>query len=111
LNFERLVLIDVLIYGAALMLEFLALAVLRKKEPRLRRPFRIPGGMPAAVLLGAGPFALLVLAFIRGREEPASGINPIYLSIAIAVVGVVLYFVARWANGEAIRRAEQRACS
>ena len=95
LNFERLVLIDVLIYGAALMLEFVALAVLRWKEPQLNRPFRIPGGVPVAIALGLGPLALLVLAFIRGREEPASGVNPIYLSVGIALAGIVLYFAAR----------------
>lgn len=87
-------LIDVLIYGAALMLEFIALGVLRWREPQLRRPFRIPGGMPVAILLGIGPLALLVLAFVRGREEPVQGINPIHLAVGIAAAGAVLYVVA-----------------
>jgi len=99
LNFERLVLIDVLIYGAALMLEFVALAVLRWKEPQLRRPFRIPGGMAVAMLLGLGPLALLVLAFVRGREEPVQGINPIHLALWVAAAGIALYFVARNRKG------------
>src|SRR5713226_5062298 len=42
LGFERLVTIDILIYGASLSLEFLALVVLRIREPHLKRPFRVP---------------------------------------------------------------------
>jgi amino acid transporter len=106
LSFERLVLIDVLVYGAALMLEFVALAVLRWREPQLPRPFRIPGGMPVAILLGLGPLVLLVLAFVRGREEPAQGANPIHLAIWIAMAGVLLYFFARRKvlRGERLKR-------
>lgn len=96
LNFERLVLIDVLIYGSALLLEFVALAVLRWREPLLARPFRIPGGKTACSLLGVPVLALLVLAFVRGREEPAGTIDPVYLSLALALAGVLTYiFSAR----------------
>src|SRR6202042_381912 len=45
LGFERLVTLDILLYGMALLLEFVALVALRIKEPTLRRPFRVPGGM------------------------------------------------------------------
>ena len=45
LGFERLVTIDILIYGSSLLLEFIALMVLRVREPNLPRPFRGPGGM------------------------------------------------------------------
>ena len=37
--------IDVLIYGASLLLEFVALVALRFTEPDLPRPFKVPGGM------------------------------------------------------------------
>ena len=43
LGFERLVTIDILIYGTSLMLEFVALAVLRFRQPDLPRPFRVSG--------------------------------------------------------------------
>src|SRR5713101_927547 len=44
LGFERLVTIDILLYGFSLGLEFVALVVLRFREPELARPFRVPGG-------------------------------------------------------------------
>src|SRR4051794_23215291 len=52
LTFERLISIDLVLYGGSLILEFVALAVLRWREPQLVRPFRIPGGTTACVLLG-----------------------------------------------------------
>ena len=45
LGFERLVTLDIMIYGASLTLEFVALIVLRIREPELKRPFRVPGGL------------------------------------------------------------------
>ena len=53
LGFEKLVLIDIMIYGASLTLEFLALVVLRIREPQLKRPFRVPGGLFGAPTQGA----------------------------------------------------------
>src|SRR6184192_2512496 len=58
LGFERLVTIDIAIYGLSLTLEFLALAVLRVREPHLARPFRVPVGMVGAIAVGIAPVAL-----------------------------------------------------
>ena len=40
LPFERLISIDLILYGTSLILEFVALIVLRMREPELPRPFR-----------------------------------------------------------------------
>src|SRR5712671_4017134 len=45
LGFERLVTLDIILYGASLMLEFVTLVVLRIREPELKREFRVPGGL------------------------------------------------------------------
>jgi len=47
LPFDKLIMLDILLYGASLVLEFLALITLRIREPNLPRPFRVPGGMLA----------------------------------------------------------------
>ncbi|PYY09261.1 MAG: amino acid transporter, partial [Acidobacteria bacterium] len=44
MGFERLVTLDIVLWGASMMLEFFALVLLRFREPELKRPFRIPGG-------------------------------------------------------------------
>src|SRR5207248_678115 len=67
LGFERLVTIDILLYGASLLLEFAALIVLRVREPELHRPFRVPGGTFGAIAVGIPP--MLLLGFDLARSQ------------------------------------------
>ena len=53
ISFQRLVVADVLLYGLALFLEFGALLELRRREPSLRGPFRVPLGLAGLTLLAA----------------------------------------------------------
>jgi len=96
LSFDRLLMLDILLYGASLVLEFAALVWLRVREPELRRPFKIPGGLPVAVLIGVGPTALLAAALIKNRDEQMGQLHVSALSVGLALMaaGVVLYFVA-----------------
>jgi amino acid transporter len=92
LSFDRLVMIDVLIYGTSLILEFVALAVLRRKEPELPRPYSVPGGTLAAWLLGLPPAALIVIALLRNRSETIGGVSSLTVGAAVMALGVVYYF-------------------
>jgi amino acid transporter len=93
LGIERLVELDVILYGLALMLEFASLVVLRRREPRLARPFRVPGGLPVAVSLGLGPAALLALAVVHGRRPDR--LNAMLLALGLAAAGPALYFLMK----------------
>jgi len=92
LGFERLITLDVLLYGTSLMLEFVALIVLRIKEPDLRRPFRVPGGLPGAVLVGVCPLLLLGFAVVHGRGEQVLGMSGLAFGILLIAAGFVVYF-------------------
>lgn len=46
IGFDRLITLDILLWGASLVLEFLALVILRVREPGMPRPFRVPGAPP-----------------------------------------------------------------
>ncbi|HJV21635.1 MAG TPA: amino acid permease, partial [Holophagaceae bacterium] len=91
LSFDRLVMIDVLIYGTSLTLEFVALAVLRHTEPELPRPYRVPGGTVGAWLLGLPPTALIAVAFIRNRSEHIGGMSALTVGLAVMGAGVLAY--------------------
>ncbi len=92
LGFRRLVEIDVILYGAAITLQFGALFVLRRREPNLVRPFRIPGGVLGLVLLAALPIGLLGLALWAGRHEPGMwGLSSLELGVVITLCGPILY--------------------
>src|SRR5260370_5679466 len=58
LGFARLVTLDILLYGFSLTLEFIALAVLRFREPDIARPFRFPGGSFGSIAIGITPTIL-----------------------------------------------------
>ena len=106
LGFERLVEIDVMLYGLALLLEFVALVVLRLREPRLPRPFRVPGGVVGCVLWALGPLAVLILAGYRGRSEMAGPISTLLLGALLVAAGVAVYGVAKWRRHLPSRAAE-----
>ena len=99
LPFDKLVMLDILLYGASLVLEFLALIVLRIREPELPRPFRVPGGLAGAVAVGIGPTALLVVALVRNRSEQLDlwrlgSVSQLAFGVVLMAMGVVYYFVA-----------------
>ena len=95
LSLERILLMDILLYGASLILEFVALIVLRVRQPELARPFRIPGGTKGAVLIATGPCLLLVLAAVLNRNEKIGEIGAAALAATIAICGVALYPLAK----------------
>jgi amino acid transporter len=94
MTFERLISIDLVLYGTALLLEFVALVVLRIKEPEMLRPFRVPGGTPGAVLAGVGPAALIAYALWAARGERVMGIPALAFAAIVGVCGPLVYLVA-----------------
>ncbi|GAC1622941.1 MAG: ethanolamine permease [Candidatus Acidiferrum sp.] len=93
LGFERLVTLDVMLYGASLTLEFVTLIGLRIREPELKREFRVPGGMAGTVLAGVFPIALLSIALFRSERETVLGVNGLLFGAFIIVSGFVVYLV------------------
>jgi amino acid transporter len=93
LGFERLVTIDILLYGVSLSLEFIALIVLRIREPELRRPFRVPGGMFGAIAVGIAPMLLLGFSVIRSETEQVLGMSSFAFGMLLIAAGVVAYFL------------------
>jgi amino acid transporter len=91
LGFERLVTLDIILYGASLMLEFVTLVVLRIREPELKREFRVPGGLAGAVLVGVFPLLLLGLAVVHGGSETVLGMNGLVFGIVIITAGFAVY--------------------
>ena len=93
LPFERLISIDLILYGSSLLLEFVALVVLRIREPNLARPFKA-GNLAIACLLGAGPAALIGYALWASRAEKLFGTTSALLfAVAVGLLGPVLYWV------------------
>jgi amino acid transporter len=95
LGFKRLVTLDIMLYGAALMLEFVTLVALRIREPQLKREFRVPGGLAGAILAGVFPLALLMIALVQSENQSVLGINGLLFGILIMAAGFALYASTR----------------
>jgi amino acid transporter len=100
LPFERLISIDLILYGSSLLLEFIALVVLRIREPNLRRPFKA-GNLAVASLLGAGPAALIGYAIYVSRDEKIIGnTSGLLFALGVSLLGPLLY----WATAAPLAR-------
>ncbi len=103
LKFERLISIDLILYGSSLLLEFVALVVLRIREPNLIRPFKA-GNLVFACSLGIGPAVLIGYALYASRGEEISfahnTVSALVFSVAVGLLGPVLYWLtaARFAR-------------
>jgi len=95
LGFERSLILDVLLTGLSILLEFWALAALRIREPKLVRPYRVPGGTIGAFLIGLPPLALIVTALVRNSEESVGTTNELVIATAIVATGIAMYFLTR----------------
>ena len=91
LGFERLVTIDILIYGLSLLLEFVALVVLRIREPNLPRAFKVPGGMFGAVMIGVCPMLLLGFSILRSDHQQIVGMSSLIFGTLVIAFGFMAY--------------------
>jgi amino acid transporter len=109
LPFAQLVVADALLYALAMFLEFGALIALRRREPGLRGPFRIPLGTGGVVVLAALPAVVFLTATacsILGGEITATAAAG---SLLAAAAGPLVYRLA--ARGADARRAAAAAAA
>jgi amino acid transporter len=112
LGLKRVLALDVILYGLSLLLEFAALVALRVREPCLARPFRVPGGLVVAGLLGLFPALLIGLAVFdqagKWQAEEDDLLSPagaVALGAILAALGPVCYVAARALRRDGRRRA------
>ena len=94
LGFERSLLLDVLLTGLSILLEFWALVALRIREPELPRPYRVPGGVLGTIAVGVPPLALMIAAVLRNSRELAGSTNQLVIGAAVVAAGAALYFLS-----------------
>jgi amino acid transporter len=109
LGFARLVTLDILLYGFSLLLEFVALAVLRFREPDLPRPFRVPGGLFGAIAIGIPPMLLLGFSIVRSEHEQVWNMSSFAFGMILIAAGFVAYAVNHLLKPHGWAPAEQKA--
>lgn len=94
LDFEHLVVADVLLYALAIFLEFAALLMLRKREPGLRGSFRVPLGIPGLAALAALPLSVFAVAVALSFLDGEYGLPAALAAFGAAALGPLAYALA-----------------
>ena len=94
-SFGDLLIIDITVYFAGLVLEFLSLVVLRISKPGMPRPFHIPfhvGGLLALVLL---PTALYFFALSDIIAKSNDALKPVFFALLLLLSAPVAWWAVK----------------
>ena len=92
LGFERLITLDIMFYGASLALESITLLMLRLREPKLHRPFRVPFGIWGVVIVGVEPLLLMIFSITRSGRDVVLGMNGVVFGAVIVLAGFLMFY-------------------
>ncbi|MGP8214224.1 MAG: APC family permease [Bacteroidia bacterium] len=95
-KFTELIVIDVILYGAGLSLEFISLLVLRIKEPNTDRPFKIPLNTFLLCLMILFPIAIYSIALTGVLYKPDGLHNPVYFALAALLTAEIGWFLIKY---------------
>ncbi|HTY36286.1 MAG TPA: APC family permease [Bacteroidota bacterium] len=90
-EFGDLLIIDVTLYGAALVLEFISLVVLRVRRPEDHRPFKIPLNVSGLIAMTVLPALCLVTALAAALSA-----RTVYTNATLFAIGAVLTAPIAW---------------
>jgi len=80
-SFKELIVIDVILYGAGLFLEFISLIALRVKEPDAPRPFKIPLNVFLLCVMLLLPICIYSIAITGVLTKSDASNTPVYFAI------------------------------
>ena len=81
-SFADLIFIDVTLYGAGLLLEFVSLLVFRIRKPHAHRPFKIPLGKLGILVMITFPLGVLAVALTASCMANAQSSPPLLFTLA-----------------------------
>ena len=92
-SFRELIVLNNWLYSLSLLVELAAFLALRRREPGLARPWRVPGGQAGALTAVALPSALALLAMAT------AGLLNTAVAVAVALTGPLVYLWVCRASG------------
>lgn len=81
-SFGELLIIDVIVYGTALFLEYISLIVLRRTMPEATRPFRIPLERAGLIVMTTVPFGCFAVALFAAMSDSGYSLTPALFALA-----------------------------
>ncbi len=80
-SFGELLIIDVIVYGTGLFLEYISLIVLRKTMADTHRPFRIPVNIPGLIVMTLIPFTCFAIALVAALSDSGYSLLPVLFAL------------------------------
>ncbi|MHA4812355.1 APC family permease [Flavitalea flava] len=97
-TFSDLVIMDIMLYGAGLLLEFVALLMLRIKEPLSHRPFKIPlntTGLFLMILLPMGVYIVALSGAVYSSDKMGM---PVFIALGMLISAEFVWRLLLWRN-------------
>jgi amino acid transporter len=98
-TFADLIIIDVIVYGAGLSLEYVSLIKLRLRHPDIHRPFRIPLNITGLCLMLLMPVAVYFIALAGAFTSSADMIRPAVFAICALISAEIMWRLLNWLKG------------
>jgi amino acid transporter len=95
-TFGELLIIDITIYGAGLFLEYIALMVLRSREPSVARPFKIPLNKTGLALMLLIPVMVYGIALTGALSSGEHTWLPAIFAIILLLTAELLWRLLVW---------------
>jgi amino acid transporter len=97
-TFSDLVIMDIILYGAGLSLEFIALLALRIKEPLRERPFKIPLNNTGLFLLFLLPLGVYTVALSGAVYSSDKMALPVFFALSMLISAEFVWRLILWRN-------------
>jgi amino acid transporter len=94
LDFKKLVVINVLIYSTALLLQFYALIRLRRERPEFPRRFRIPGGWAGVILSTSSVVIFAAVCFVFFLLGTGDSWKQVVIAAGMLLTGPLVFAIA-----------------
>jgi amino acid transporter len=95
-TFSDLVVMDIVLYGAGIALEFIALFILRVRQPEAYRPFRIPLNKMGLLLMILLPIGVYVIALAGALASSGNMALPALVSIGMLLSAALAWQLIIW---------------
>jgi amino acid transporter len=95
-TFSDLVIMDIVLYGAGMALEFVALFIMRVRQPLAHRPFRIPLNKTGLVVMILLPVGVYGVALSGALVSSGSMAAPALLSIGMLFSAELVWRLLVW---------------
>ncbi len=94
-TFGELLIIDITLYGAALLFEYLALIRLRRKMAGAHRPFRIPLNRFGLLLMTLLPLSVYVVAMAAAIRTSEETVKPLLFALCALLSAPLIWILIR----------------